>query len=211
MSLSDCFRILVDTTKAGSAADTFVLPLNPALTYAFWADWGDGVQEFVDNATVGFPNITHVYPAPGTYVINIEPTLILTGKVSRGSTIINNGGTDTVTGTTANTPTTLSYVLTNNAAVLLTASDVAVDNLINCTATVSENVLVSQPAVEQLGTTATRSTVEPDQKNTPVSGTSTFVVTVTPSAPGVWSFDIGTPTNIQGANPYIWSVTGTAS
>jgi len=56
-----------------------------------------------------------------------------------------------------------------------------------------------------------RSTVEPGQKNTPVSGTSTFTVTVTPTVPGAWSFDIGTPTNIPGADPYIWSVTGTAA
>lgn len=68
---SDRFMITVDTTKAGSAADTFVLPLPGADTYDYYVDWGEGGAEehFVVNTSQ-----THVYAVSGTYLIKIRGT-----------------------------------------------------------------------------------------------------------------------------------------
>ena len=64
------FRLTVNTTKPGSAADTFVLPTNSAGTYNYTIDWGDSVVEtYVTNTPK-----THVYAAPGTYTIQITGT-----------------------------------------------------------------------------------------------------------------------------------------
>ena len=65
------FTITVDTTKAGSANDTFVLPLPSAGIYDYYVDWGEGDAEehFVVNTSQ-----THVYAAPGTYQIKIRGT-----------------------------------------------------------------------------------------------------------------------------------------
>jgi len=37
------FKMTIDTTKAGSASDTFVLPLVNGAAYNFVVDWGDQV------------------------------------------------------------------------------------------------------------------------------------------------------------------------
>ena len=68
---SDRFIITVDTTKAGSANDTFVLPLPSAGTYDYYVDWGEGGAEehFVVNTSQ-----THVYASSGTYQIRIRGT-----------------------------------------------------------------------------------------------------------------------------------------
>ena len=68
---SDRFIITVDTTKAGSANDTFVLPTTGA-GYDAWVDWGDGGAEQNITGTPG--NVTHVYAASGTYQIRIRGT-----------------------------------------------------------------------------------------------------------------------------------------
>jgi hypothetical protein len=63
-----CAYLTVDTTKAGSAADTFVLPLPSAGTYAYEISWGDGnVERFTANTSQ-----THVYAASGTYNVAIR-------------------------------------------------------------------------------------------------------------------------------------------
>jgi surface protein len=64
------FKITVDTTKAGSASDTFVLPLDGSSTYDFQVDWGDGTFESVTTNT----DVTHTYAAPGEYQISISGT-----------------------------------------------------------------------------------------------------------------------------------------
>jgi len=76
--LSPWFMIKVDTTKAGSASDTFVLPLRNlgGYNYNFTVDWGDLSNEVITNASTGFPNITHVYSSPGIYVISILENVI---------------------------------------------------------------------------------------------------------------------------------------
>jgi len=65
------FAITVDTTKAGSANDTFVLPGHPSGTYDYYVDWGDGgAEEHI--VTAG--DQTHVYAVSGTYQIMIRGT-----------------------------------------------------------------------------------------------------------------------------------------
>ena len=63
------FKITVDTTKAGSAADTFVLPNYTSGTYNYYVDWGDGGAE--ENITTT-GNHTHTYAAQGTYQVKIR-------------------------------------------------------------------------------------------------------------------------------------------
>jgi hypothetical protein len=65
------FWLTVDTTKAGSASDTFVLPLPSTGTYDYLVDWGEGgaYERSVVNTS-----LTHVYAAPGTYTIKIIGT-----------------------------------------------------------------------------------------------------------------------------------------
>jgi len=65
------FKITVDTTKVGSASDTFVLPINTALTYDYWIDWGEGeAEEHIEVAS----DQTHIYDESGTYQIKIRGT-----------------------------------------------------------------------------------------------------------------------------------------
>ena len=65
------FKITVDTTKAGSAADTFILPNYISGTYDYYVDWGDdGAEEHITTAG----NHTHKYAIQGTYQIKIRGT-----------------------------------------------------------------------------------------------------------------------------------------
>jgi hypothetical protein len=68
---SDRFIITVDTTKEGSAADTFVLPTAEA-GYNAYVDWGDGGAE--QNITDTPGNVSHTYASQGTYQIKIRGT-----------------------------------------------------------------------------------------------------------------------------------------
>ena len=68
---SDRFIITVDTTKVGSANDTFVLPTAGEGTYNYFVDWGDGGDE--ENVVTNTSQ-THVYAASGTYQIKIRGT-----------------------------------------------------------------------------------------------------------------------------------------
>ena len=58
----------IDTTKPGSASNTFILPLRSGYSYNFIVEWGDGSIERV--VTDG--NITHVYPTSGVYLVKIH-------------------------------------------------------------------------------------------------------------------------------------------
>jgi len=62
--------IVVDTTKAGSASNTFVLPIIKATTETVKIYWGDGT-----NSTGVNGNNTHVYAASGVYTVKIESRL----------------------------------------------------------------------------------------------------------------------------------------
>jgi len=59
--------IVVDTTKAGSASNTFVLPIIKATTETVKIYWGDGTNSMGVNG-----NNTHVYAISGIYTIKIE-------------------------------------------------------------------------------------------------------------------------------------------
>lgn len=78
----DSFAMTVDTTKAGSASDTFILPLASTETYNFEVNWGDGNS---DTITVwNQAETTHVYSSSGTYQITITGTF--------PTIVFNNGG-----------------------------------------------------------------------------------------------------------------------
>ena len=62
--------IVVDTTKAGSASNTFVLPIVKDTTETVKIYWGDGT-----NSTGVNGNNTHVYAASGIYTVKIESRL----------------------------------------------------------------------------------------------------------------------------------------
>ncbi len=64
------FVFTVDTTQAGSASDTFVLPLHSTGVYNFNVEWGDGNDD--DITVYNQPEVTHVYAAGGTYTITIS-------------------------------------------------------------------------------------------------------------------------------------------
>ncbi len=59
-----------DTTQAGSASDTVVLPLLSGGTYSGTIDWGDGNSD-----SLSYANRTHVYASSGTYTITISGTI----------------------------------------------------------------------------------------------------------------------------------------
>ena len=59
--------IVVDTTKAGSASNTFVLPIIKDTTETVKIYWGDGTNSVGVNG-----DNTHVYAASGVYTVKIE-------------------------------------------------------------------------------------------------------------------------------------------
>lgn len=66
------FTITIDTTKAGSAADTFVLPVTAKSAGSYFVDWGEGgaAEEFT---TTG--NKSHTYAVQGTYQITVRGSI----------------------------------------------------------------------------------------------------------------------------------------
>jgi hypothetical protein len=62
------FIITVDTTQAGSAADTFVLPLQSTTTN-IEVFWGDGNSDIITSPSQ--IELTHVYSSGGTYQIEV--------------------------------------------------------------------------------------------------------------------------------------------
>ena len=59
-----------DTTQAGSASDTVVLPLVSGGTYSGTIDWGDG-----NSSSLSYANRTHVYASSGIYTITLSGTI----------------------------------------------------------------------------------------------------------------------------------------
>ena len=59
--------IVVDTTKAGSASNTFVLPITKAASETVKIYWGDGTSSMGVNG-----DNPHVYAASGVYTVKIE-------------------------------------------------------------------------------------------------------------------------------------------
>ena len=58
-----------DTTQAGSADDTIVLPLVADGTYDFYIDWGDGNRDTITGYDQ--PEVTHQYSDTGIYTIQL--------------------------------------------------------------------------------------------------------------------------------------------
>lgn len=75
-------HLVVDTTKAGSASDTFILPCGNVGTYNATIYWGDGSNSVI--TVYNDADLTHVYPVAGTYHIYITGAL---NKIE-----FNNGG-----------------------------------------------------------------------------------------------------------------------
>jgi len=67
--VSTDFKITVDTTKAGSASDTFVLPLQNGATN-MKVYWGDGNSDVI--TTYNQAELTHVYASSGTYQVSCD-------------------------------------------------------------------------------------------------------------------------------------------
>ena len=67
VSVNPDFISTWDTTQAGSASDTVVLPLLSGGTYSGTIDWGDG-----STSALSYANRSHTYAAGGTYTITIS-------------------------------------------------------------------------------------------------------------------------------------------
>jgi hypothetical protein len=63
----------IDTTKAGSANDTFVLPCYNTGVYDAKINWGDGTTSTITSWNDA--DLTHVYSASGVYTIRIYGSL----------------------------------------------------------------------------------------------------------------------------------------
>jgi surface protein len=61
------FTFTVDTTKAGSANNQFVLPLVSTGRYNFFVDWGDSSTSHITSYNQA--EVTHTYGSTGTYTI----------------------------------------------------------------------------------------------------------------------------------------------
>jgi hypothetical protein len=113
-------------------------------------------------------------------------------NLKRGSTTTNDGSTDAI-GNSAETTRNLSYRILNEAAtgsqsLILSGSPIIViANQTNCTATVLE-----QPIT----------TIAPGY-NAP------FILQVTPTAAGTWSYTASITNNDLDRNPYNWTISGT--
>ena len=68
-----------DTTQAGSASDTVVLPLLSGGTYSGTIDWGDG-----NTSALSYANRSHTYASGGTYTITISGTDIQGWQFNNG-------------------------------------------------------------------------------------------------------------------------------
>jgi surface protein len=67
------FIMTIDTTQAGSASDTFILPCGNIGVYDATIDWGDGSSSNI--TTYNDADLTHVYSTDGTYQIKISGQL----------------------------------------------------------------------------------------------------------------------------------------
>ena len=66
---SPLFKMTIDTTKAGSASDTFVLSLQSGVTN-MTVYWGDGNSDLI--TAYNQAELTHVYSSSGTYQVTLD-------------------------------------------------------------------------------------------------------------------------------------------
>ena len=67
--VDNTFKMTIDTTQAGSASDTFVLPLRTG-TVNFTVHWGDGNNDVI--TAYNQTELTHVYSSNGIYQITLD-------------------------------------------------------------------------------------------------------------------------------------------
>ena len=72
-AISTDFLMTIDTTKAGSASNTFILRCGSLGVYNAIIDWGDGSTSEI--TTYNDADLTHVYTTGGTYQISISGVL----------------------------------------------------------------------------------------------------------------------------------------
>lgn len=108
--------------------------------------------------------------------------------VTRSSVSVADGSTDSVVGTSASVATTLSYTLTNSGTAPLT---------------ISGATMVAAQANAMVSITTLPAT------NVAAGVHTTLVLSVTPIAPGAWSFTVSTLNNDTDESPYNWTVNGT--
>jgi len=108
--------------------------------------------------------------------------------VSRAPFAVTDGGTDFAYGASAGVTQYLSYVISNTGSATLTVGMPGVSSQVNCTAYVSASPASSVGASSQ----------------------TTFVVALTPSASGAFSFVVSFTNNDANENPFNWTVSGTA-
>jgi len=68
-ALDEGFKITVDTTKVGSASNTFVLPLQNGAT-SMTVFWGDGNSDVITAHNQA--ELTHVYSSSGSYQVTLD-------------------------------------------------------------------------------------------------------------------------------------------
>ncbi len=105
------------------------------------------------------------------------------------ATAIPVGGSDTVTGAQTGQALPITYTIENNGSAELNITTVVISNTVNCAASVTSNP--GSPVA--------------------VAGSTTFTVSVTPTVPGAFSFDISINNDDVNENPYDFSVNGTAA
>ena len=102
--------IVVDTTKAGSANNTFVLPIIKAASETVKIYWGDGTSSMGVNG-----DNTHVYAASGVYTVKIESKILEGFFNNKGDRLkliaINSAGMGIVSNTTKCITDVLIYCL----------------------------------------------------------------------------------------------------
>ena len=70
MGRNTAFEMTIDTTKAGSASDTFILPAGNIGTYNAVIDWGDNTTSTI--TAYNDADLTHVYSVGGIYSVKIN-------------------------------------------------------------------------------------------------------------------------------------------
>lgn len=79
---SDAFAFEIDTTQAGSASDTFILPAGNTGTYDAVIDWGDGTTSEI--TAYNDADLSHTYSSGGTYTVTITGTFPHVRFANRG-------------------------------------------------------------------------------------------------------------------------------
>lgn len=110
--------------------------------------------------------------------------------VARGATALTDGGSDTISGTSAGAGTALTYTFANSGtAGLGITAPVSIAAASNCTVSTT-----TQPATSVVAGAGTN-----------------LVLMVTPTAAGAWSFAVSAANTDANESPYDWTVSGSAS